>query len=203
MIVLYAPVSYVVSETYLGRTAAMADSFSAVGKRLSALLAGIAVYIGALLVFSFALAFVLFLCGLGFGLIVYGALASGSFLVPVLMLERTTVRRGLSRAWSLAKTRIWPIIGVAAITFLISFVADLVITVLLSGLAARSSASTSTDTIITVVDVIVSSLVAPVVPIAFTLLYYDARIRVEGLDIALRAAPDLSPADVALASGPT
>ncbi len=139
MIALYAPVSYVVSETYQGRTAAMADAFSVVGKRLGALAAGIGVYLAALLVFSLALTLVLFLCGLGLGLIVYGGLAGGAFLVPTLMLERTTVQRGLARAWSLGKARIWPIIGVAAATFLISFVADLVITVLLSGLAARST----------------------------------------------------------------
>lgn len=201
MIVLFAPISYVVSETFQNRLAGMADGFSAVGKRIGPLFGAITVYMAALIVFSVVLTFLLFLCGLGLGLIVYGALAGGAFLVPVFMLEQISVQRGLSRTWSLGKTRIWPIIGVTAITFLISFLADLLIAVLLSGLADRSPVMTSTDTIITVVDVVVSSLVAPVVPIAFTLLYYDARVRVEGLDIALRAAPNLTPADHALAAG--
>src|SRR5260221_1251460 len=39
---------------------------------------------------------------------------------------------------------------------------------------------------------------APILPIAYTLMYYDTRVREEGLDIALKsvAVPDASPGDV-------
>jgi hypothetical protein len=49
-----------------------------------------------------------------------------------------------------------------------------------------------------VLQAIVSIFLAPVLPVALTLMYYDTRVRVEGLDIALQSVgkPDPRPADV-------
>jgi hypothetical protein len=141
-----------------------------------------------LILTAILLTFVLFLCGLGIGLIAYISIALGSLVVPVFVLERTGIGLGLRRSWNLAKRRFWMLFGIVALTTIVSFLSGLFV-----GLVAQNSLP---------LNIIFQSLVnialVPLVPIANTLVYYDARVRYEDLEGALNSIekPDARPADI-------
>jgi len=196
-ILIYAPIVFITSENHLDRRATLGEAFAAIGKRLQPLAGGLILFYGIVLVFGVALAFTLFLCGLGLGLWLYASLILGSLLIPVLILERTTVGTALGRSWTLGKKRVWVLFGIS-----IGF--NLIITLVDLGLAAlvtqlfHNNTTGAVLTLTSVLGAIGSVIVMPLLPIAFTETYYDIRNRFEGLDIALRAVttPNPSPADV-------
>lgn len=197
-IVIYGPVVYVASENHLGRSATLREGFSAVGKRLQPLAVGLALLYVILIVISIPLILPLALCGLGAGILLYVALVLGSPLVPILVLERTTVSSALARAWTLGKACVWKLLAVTAGVNVVTFVIRIVLgAVLLQAL--RNSTSPITDNVVAIIISLGSIVLLPLVPIAYTEIYYDVRTRIEGLDMALRSAttPNPTPADVA------
>lgn len=196
-VLVYAPIVYVASENHLGRTRSLREAFVEVGKRAGELIGGLAWLYGLMVGLVIVLALGLFLCGLGFGLILYVSLALGVLLVPVLMLERNTLRGALQRTWLLGKSRIWILLLAAVSLAVVAFLADLVIQQLLVGLFAHST-GVAVEIATAVFGSLGSILVAPLLPITYTELYYDIRVRFEGLDIALKAVdvPNPTPADV-------
>src|SRR5258706_3867304 len=89
------------------------------------------------------------------------------------------------------------LLGVAACFGIGAFVIDFVLGQLLSPVLSQSGNPLATF-VATVLSSMGSMVVAPLFPIAYTELYYDARTRLEGLDITLKAvtSPEPSPADV-------
>src|SRR5258708_11491576 len=108
---IYAPIVYVSSENHLGRTRRLREAFVEVGKRWQELLGGLTSFYVLLIGIVLALALGLFLCALGFGLILYVSLALGILLVPVLVLERNPLGITLRRSWLLGKSRIWVLLA--------------------------------------------------------------------------------------------
>jgi hypothetical protein len=201
-VVLHSVLTYMASERNLGRSITVGGAFSAVRGRLGTLSAGLAIFYGLVAVIVVALTFTLCLCGLGIGPAVYFGLTLYAFLIPVLVLERTTVGAGMNRAWALAKARFWPVFGfTAAVTIITSVIyVALNFTVIFGANQTIGAASLSAGQILRLVlTSIVSIFIAPILPIGYTLLYYDTRVRVEGLDIALQnvGTPEPRPADVA------
>jgi hypothetical protein len=110
---------------------------------------------------------------------------------PVIVLERGGVWAGLSRSASLSKGRKWHILNTLGLVAIIYYV-------LVLGFSLVGSLS-GNFVVSTVVSAVVTVLVYPVVAIAEALLYYDARIQSEGLDIelmteALAPSPTSGPA---------
>lgn len=200
-IFLAGPLTYMASEQHMGRRATIGEAFRAVRSRLVGVGLGLVVFYiiigGAFLV----LAFTLFVCGLGIGILAYLGVTLYAFLTPVLILERTSIMDGLGRAWMLGKARVWPATGLMFVIILISavlnFALNLTIQLITQGNVASVSFGVS-QALEIVLQSIVGIFLAPVLPVALTLMYYDTRVRVEGLDIALQAAgkPDPRPADV-------
>jgi hypothetical protein len=75
----------------------------------------------------------------------------------------------------------------------LSTASDLIIT------QAASSISFMAEQVISIIiQAVIGIVISPILPIGLTLLYYDARVRTEGLDIALQTTgkPDARPEDI-------
>jgi hypothetical protein len=118
--------------------------------------------------------------GLGFMLMIFPVLYVGALLfavTPVIVLERQGVWAALRRSSSLSKGRKWHILSTLGLALIIYYV-------LAIGFSAVG-ALFGNFIAVTLLGTIVTVLVYPVVAITQTLLYYDARILSEGLDIEL------------------
>jgi hypothetical protein len=129
----------------------------------------------------------MFLVGLLFLLFPAVYVAALTFAVaPVIMLEDAGLMAAFRRSEQLSDGRKWHILNTLGLAILIYFIIYLGVTALtaiVGGFIVQSIAVT-----------LVAICVYPVVAITNVLLYYDARIQREGLDIELMAGA-LSPAD--------
>lgn len=98
-------------------------------------------------------------------------------VVPAIVLEDAGTLRSFSRSAELSRGRKWHILGTLLLVMIIYYL--LVLGVSLIG------TFTGNFVVQTTVSSVGAILVYPVVAITETLLYYDARIRSEGLDIEL------------------
>ena len=98
-------------------------------------------------------------------------------VTPIIVLERSGIWRAFGRSASLSKGRKWHVLNTLGLVAIIYYV-------LVFGFSVVASLSGS-FVVSTVVSSLVTVLVYPVVAITETLLYYDARIQSEGLDIEL------------------
>lgn len=191
---------YITSENQLGRQTTLRQALTAVQGRLPTLAGGFIALGVILLGLTILLAIILFACGLGIGVLVYAGVILSAFLTPVLVLERVGVAEGISRAWRLGKARLWPAVALTLAASAFTFIIGLIQVALVSAFTSRASGSISVG--LEVVQFILTAatviIVTPFLPIGYTLLYYDARIRLEQLDTALSGIdkPEPRPADV-------
>jgi hypothetical protein len=200
-IFIHTPLTYLTSELHMGRKPAIGEVYRVSRSRMPAVGMGLTAYYLLLMALGFVLGVIYFACGLGFGLIAYVSVVFYGFLVPVLVLERTSIGLGLRRGWSLAKARFWAILGIMFTVWLISFVFSIGLNTLEQLLTQNVIASASVsvaDIVSQVVQALITMFLTPILPIALTLMYYDTRIRAEGLDIALSLSQrtDARPSDV-------
>ncbi len=121
---------------------------------------------------------------------------------PAIILEHATIRQAIARAWRLSRGRFWPILGVIVIIQVIFGVIAQVVTIpftFLGGLLGSVIAPTGSPQVQTVITVVVTlafpeivalliqSVAVVVQATATSLLYIDARMRKEGLDLDLLA----------------
>ncbi|MFN2400168.1 MAG: hypothetical protein ABR543_16255 [Gemmatimonadaceae bacterium] len=113
----------------------------------------------------------------------------------VVVLENKGIREAFRRSAYLAGGHFWKIIGVTGLTWVISFVVH-------TGAILLLYLSLDFDPAVpsmlgTLASVIITALTYPLVGVVVTLLYYDMRIRKEGLDISMmmnELEPATSPA---------
>lgn len=185
LILIYAPLTHLASAYYHGREASFGQAFDAVGKKLGKLLGGFTLLTAILIVMAVALAFVLFACGLGFGLLVFVGVAAGQFLIPTLMAEDKGITESLGRSWRLGKKRIWALIGISALVLLLTVLGSFIIGIvvgLFMGAGATSSIAQDSSTVqlaSTVLGLIIGIFIGPILPIAYTLMYHDTRAKFE------------------------
>ena len=90
---------------------------------------------------------------------------------------------------------------VLAAIYIISLVLNIALSsvIRLLGISTVGDPLGGAQLINTLASAIINVLILPLFPISMTLLYYDTRTRVEGLDLALAALdkPDPRPADIA------
>lgn len=118
----------------------------------------------------------------------------------VIILEHGTIRTAIARSWRLTRTRFWPILGVIVLIQVIFGVVAQVVAIpfsLFGGLIGSLIAPTGdpeTTSVITlivaialpqIISLLISSVAAVVQATATSLLYIDARMRHEGLDLDL------------------
>jgi len=121
---------------------------------------------------------------------------------PAIILEHATVRGGIARSWRLTRGRFWPILGTVVLIQVIFGAMAQIVTIpfsLFGGIASALIAPTgdpSTTAIVTlvvslgvteIVVLLIQSIALVVQATATSILYIDARMRHEGLDLDLLA----------------
>lgn len=191
-----------VSKRYLGRPTTISESLRA-GLRASGrlILAGIVVFL--LIAVTIAVATVAVVLGavavrsVAVGVIVGFALVIAVFVVifyltaslmplpTVVTLEGARPIAAIRRSWSLAGGARWRILGLLLLMAILSSIISLLFTfVLLSTVATQGAVRTVLQQLVNLAVAVVWS---PIQWGAFTLLYYDLRIRKEAFDLQLAA----------------
>jgi hypothetical protein len=114
---------------------------------------------------------------------------------PVVVLEKQGAIDSVQRAWSLARRRFWPVIGYIFVLGLFSLIVvngpAAIVNLILAGVF-QSFGNPPAQLVLTsiiqgLVALIFVLLYYPLQMTAFTLIYFDLRVRTEGFDLALLA----------------
>jgi hypothetical protein len=189
-IILNGLITYLSSEYTMGRSTTPTEALQAIGDRFVPLGLSILFTVSILIAVIIVLSFLFFLCGLGIGVMIYLGVTLYALLIPVMILERVGVQAGVSRAFALGRIRFWPLFWLLLATLLITFLLSLVFTVLEIIVGGNAVGGSLPSLILSTAFTVV---ISPVMPIALTLMYYDTRVRLEGLDLALAAVPSDTP----------
>jgi hypothetical protein len=198
-IVVNAILTYITSESYLGRKCSILQAIGGVRGRLLPLVGGLLVAIITFAIAIVGLALLTSLCifpVIFFAVVLYYGLVLYFFLVPVLVLEPVGAVFGLQRATFLGRVRFWPTMGFVFAIYLVMLVINIALG---SAVGVVSTLPSGQGTAFqTILNLVTTILITPIMPIGLALMYYDVRIRVEGLDLALQTVdkPDPRPSDV-------
>lgn len=182
-----------VADNYLGRKTSILDAYRGIGKSWLTL-------VGALL-FLGLLAIALFLWWMvpcigwftGLGMLLFMLTVVNPLVPPVVVLESQGVLGAVQRAWSLARRRFWPVLGYVLVLGLFSLIVvngpAAIVNVLLGQLLPSFGDPTTSVVLAAVIQGLVSLVFIliyyPLQMAAFTLIYFDLRVRTEGFDLAL------------------
>jgi len=193
-----AAITRAIADSYLGKSVGIFEAyerigglgFRLVGSILLASLFGVVLFIWTII------PCVGWLSGPGM-LVFYGSVVT-PLIAPAIVLEGQTASGAIRRAWDLTRRRFWWTIGFVLILFifnqlvvtgptsLASFLLNLVF-----GSATQASDPFMVFTVQTIVQSIVglvfSLIYVPFQLVNITLMYFDLRVRTEGLDIAMLA----------------
>ena len=137
--------------------------------------------------------------GIAFAIAVPAAIVATAFLgcswlvAPVVVVvEKMGPIAALGRAWGLSGGNRWRIFGIQVLLLILNLVLSLLIGGLFGGLAAVGQDGTpspfgATSVVQSLVNLASTIIWAPVEWIAFTVLYYDLRVRKEAFDLQLAA----------------
>ena len=197
-----AALVHAAARRYLAKDVAIGEAFRA-GLFASARLfiAGVLVFLAILGVWAVLLiAAALTNQGLAFVVAVLAGIVATAYLgcswlvAPVIVV---VVKMGpiaaLGRAWRLSAGSRWRIFGIQVLLFILNLVLSLLIGGIFGGFAAAGGQSGTpgtfgaTNVIQTLVNLASTIIWAPVEWIAFTVLYYDLRVRKEAFDLQLAA----------------
>jgi hypothetical protein len=182
-----------VADNYMGKKTGILDAYRGIGKSWPKLL-------GALL-FIILVVFVLILWSLvpcvgwftGLGMLVFLGGVVNPLVPPVVVLENQGAIGAVQRAWSLARRRFWPVVGYIFILGLFSLIVvngPVAIANLVLAQVFRSVGDPTTQLVITsiiqgLISLVFVLLYYPLQMTAFTVIYFDLRVRTEGFDLAL------------------
>jgi hypothetical protein len=190
--VAVAAMTQAIADTYLGRPTGIIEAFSRIGRAwvqllLALLLAGF--------VMVLLLAWTIIPCVgwlTGPGMFIFAAVVAAPLIVPVVVLERCSATEAISRVWHLARRRFWWLLG---FMLLLSILSQIVVTgpsLLLSSalmpFVGTSLGLLGQNIIQSISSVLLNVLYLPLYTACVALLYFDIRVRTEGLDLALLAA---------------
>lgn len=183
-----------VADSYLGKKTGILDAYRGIGKSWLTL-------IGALLligIFAFVLAVWWLVPCIGWftglGMILFLMAVISPLVPPVVVLEDKGVMDAMERAWSLARRRFWPVLGTIFILYLFSLIvvngpATIANLALVNVFQSYSGDPTMKLVLTSVIQGLVSLVFVliyyPLQMTAFTLIYFDLRVRTEGFDLAI------------------
>jgi len=182
-----------VADNYLGKPTSILGAYRGIGKSWLPLL-GALLLVG-LLSIVFAFWWIVPCIGwiTGLGMLVVLLTAVSPMVAPVVVLEGQGVISSVRRAWSLVRRRFWPVLGYVFVLYLFSMLIvtgpTLIMNAVLAGALGAFEDPTSGLVIRTVLQSLVQLIAIliyyPLQMAAFTLIYFDLRVRTEGFDIAL------------------
>ena len=120
-----------------------------------------------------------------------------SLTVAAMMAEDMGPIRGLGRSWNLVKGQWWRTFGILVIVTILQTIITYALFILFGLIAAIFSTGDFQAALVQVGSTLLSALVSPITTIAVVLLYFDLRVRKEGLDLdqlAQQTTPGPAPA---------
>jgi hypothetical protein len=182
-----------VADSYLGKKTGILDAYRGIGSTWLTLIAALLLVgiIIIVLVIWFLVPCIGWLTGLG--MIVFMTAAVNPLVPPAVVLEKQAVIDAIRRAWSLARRRFWPLLGYVFILYLFSWIVVNGPAAIVNVLLVQAFQSFGDSTMQLVITTIIQGLVQLVLALlyyplqltAFTLIYFDLRVRTEGFDIAV------------------
>jgi hypothetical protein len=181
---------------YLGKDASIGEAFGAgIGASPRVFVAGLVIFLAIalfwLVVFvvaaitNQALAFFVAACA---SIVVTFYLGASWLVAPVvIVVERTGPMAALGRAWKLAEGNRWRVIGIQALLLILNLVLSILIGAVFAIGGSPDEPNVSGLVLQNLVNFASTIIWAPVQWIAFTVLYYDLRVRKEAFDLQLAA----------------
>ena len=120
-----------------------------------------------------------------------------SLVVAAMMAEDIGPIRGLGRSWNLVSGSWWRTFGILLIVFILQLIITYGLFILFGVIAALFSTGDFQAALVQVGGTLLGAVVSPITTIAITLLYFDLRVRKEGLDLdqlAQQTSPGPAPA---------
>jgi hypothetical protein len=120
-----------------------------------------------------------------------------SLVVAAMMAEDIGPIRGLGRSWNLVSGSWWRTFGILLIVGILQTVISYALFILFGLIAAVFSTGDFQAALVQVGSTLLSAVVSPITTIAVVLLYFDLRVRKEGLDLdqlAQQTSPGPAPA---------
>jgi hypothetical protein len=194
-----------VADTYLGKKTGILEAYRGVGKSWINLL--IALFIVLLIGFVLMLWWIIVPCVgwfTGLGMMVFLMAAVNPLVAPAVVLENQAPIEAVRRAWSLARRRFWPVLGSIFVLYLFSLlivngpsaVANLLLMQLSESFDDPAMYVVLTSIIQGLVSLVFVLIYYPLQMTAFTLIYFDLRVRTEGFDLAILALEASGSTDV-------
>ena len=182
-----------VADNYLGKHTGILDAYRGIGKSWVTLV-GALLLLG-VLVFGLAIWSLVPCIGwfTGLGMIVFLVAAINPLVPPAIVLEKQGAVDAIQRAWSLARRRFWPVIGYILVLYLFSMIvvngpaaiANVVLAQLFRSFGDPATQLVLTSIIQGLISLVFVLIYYPLQMTAFTLIYFDLRVRTEGFDLAL------------------
>lgn len=156
---------FVISESYLGREVGAGDALGfAVSKMGRLFVAGLAKYV-IIIAAMFLLFFPAVIVACGYAVV-----------TQIVVLEEISATGALGRSWELTKGHKWKALGLGVIIYILISIPGMatdVLALMLSDL----------EVLLTVVGQVIGFALYPIIACAFTLFYYDLRVRKEAFDL--------------------
>ena len=182
-----------VADNYLGRKTGVLEAYRGIRSSWLTLL-GALLFVGILLI-GLAIWWMVPCIGwfTGLGMIAFLMAAISPLVAPAVVLEGQGAIQAVLRAWSLARRRFWAVLGYILVLYLFNLIIisgpTAIVNVALSG-AVQSFEDPTLQLVVTSIIQALVSLVGiliyyPLQMTAFTLIYFDLRVRTEGFDLAL------------------
>ncbi len=196
-----AALARAVADDYTGQPVGILDSYRKLGSAWLRLIVAIVLLVAVMVVLWIWLFIPCIGWFTGPGLLLFTWMVVLPFVAPIIVLEKRGILTALRRAWDLGRSRFWWLIGFVLILVLFS---QLVVTgpVFLLNLILRTAMGNQTNfqeqlVLGSVVQLLVSLLTGmlylPLQLTAMTVVYFDLRVRSEGLDLALQSASASNP----------
>ena len=196
-----------VADNYLGRKTNILDAYRGIGKSWLSLL-GALLLLG--LVFIVAVLWSVVPCigwVTGPGMIAFLLTVVNPMVAPVVVLEGKGAVDAIRRAWSLTRRRFWPVLGYVFVLNLFSLLVVNGPVAIVNAVLPQFLGSFDDPTMKLVILSIIQMLVSltalliyyPLQMTAFTLIYFDLRVRTEGFDLALLTMNESELADASQA----
>jgi len=137
----------------------------------------------------------------GLGILYFLSAVVSRLIVPIVVLEKRGGFDAFRRAWDMGRIRFWWMLG---FTFVLGLLGQLIVTVpvylimfgvqfVLGSQLDPIQTSTYQTVLTSLTTVFTGILYLPLVLTAMTVVYFDLRVRSEGLDLALQAASQTDP----------
>ena len=135
----------------------------------------------------------------GPGILFFIGLVVTPLIAPIVSLEKMGVFSSLRRAWDLARTRFWWLMGMAFVLTLLGqlivtgpvYLLNFILGAVLSSFSGTMEQQLAITSIIqTLITMSMSLLYIPLQLTVMTVVYFDLRARSEGLDLAMQMSGD-------------